>query len=85
MVLDGRMLHLELTAGVSGTAHVYGLRVEDVDLDEVAGCQLLKSSLVPSPLLFALFHQSPSCISLGVSDCNNIDITCNKCSSDDRQ
>ena len=29
--------HAELVAGVSGAAHAHGLRVEDVDLQEVAG------------------------------------------------
>jgi len=36
VVLDGRMLHLELVAGVSGTAHTHGLQVEDAGLKEVA-------------------------------------------------
>jgi len=79
------MLRPELVAGVSGAAHAHGLRVEDVDLDEVAGCQLLKPGPVPSWLCFARFHQSPSCISLRDSDCNIFDITYNNYSSDKRQ
>ena len=42
MVLDGHMLHSELTAGVSGVAHAHSLQVEGINLDEVSGCQLLK-------------------------------------------
>jgi len=63
VVLDGHLLHLELMAGVSGVAHVHGVRVEDVDLDEGVGCQLLKPGPVPSLLHFARFHRSPSFIS----------------------
>jgi len=50
------MLHLELVADVSGAARAHSLRVKDVDLDEVVGCQLLKSGPVPSPLCSARFH-----------------------------
>jgi len=32
------MLRPELMTGVSGVTCAHGLRVEDVDLDEVAGC-----------------------------------------------
>ena len=48
MVMGGHLLHPELTADVSGAAHAHSLQVGDVDLDEVAGCQLLKtrSSLI---------------------------------------
>jgi len=53
------MLHLELTTGVSSAARAHGLWVEDADLDEVVGCELLKPGPVPSPLCFARFHQSP--------------------------
>jgi len=68
MVFDGRTLHPELTAGVSGTADAHSLQVEDVDLDAVAECQLLKPDPVPSPLHFAPFRQSPSSfINLGDS------------------
>jgi len=45
VVLDGHTLHLELAADVSGAAHAHGLQVEDVVLDEVAGCQLLKNQV----------------------------------------
>jgi len=46
--MGGHLLHPELTADVSGAAHAHSLQVGDVDLDEVAGCQLLKtrSSLI---------------------------------------
>ena len=41
---DGRsLLHSELTADVSGVARAHSLQVGDVDIDEVAGCQLLKT------------------------------------------
>ena len=40
-MMGSRVLRLELEAGVSGAAHAHGLQVEGVDLDEVAGCQLL--------------------------------------------
>ena len=56
VVLDCCILHLELTAGVSGVVHVYTLWAEDADLNEVPGHQLLKSGLSPSPLHFAQFH-----------------------------
>ena len=46
MELDGCTLHPELPAGVSGAAHAHGLRVEDISLEEVAGCSLLKPVLV---------------------------------------
>ena len=59
MVIGNRTLRLELTTGVSGAACAHGLRVEGVNLDEVAGCQLLKPGPVPPPLCFARFHQSP--------------------------
>jgi len=62
VVMGGHMLHLELTVDVSGVACPHSLQVEDVDLDEVAGCQLLKPGPVPSPLCSARFHQSPSFI-----------------------
>jgi len=58
VVLDGHLLHPELAAGVSDVAHAHGLWVEDVGLEEVAGCQLLKPAVVPSLLHFAPFHQS---------------------------
>jgi len=64
-------------AGVSGVTHTHDLQVENVDLDEVAGCQLLKPGPVPSPLCFGRFHQSPSFLSSGDSDCNILDITYN--------
>ena len=53
------MLCLEPVAGVSGAARAHSLWVEDVDLDEVAGCQLLKPCPVPSPMCFARFHHRP--------------------------
>ena len=64
MVMSGHLLHPELTAGVSGVARAHGPQAEDVDQDEVAGCQLLKSGPVPSSLCSASFHQSPSFISV---------------------
>ena len=62
MVLDGCVLHLELVAGISGMAQAHDLWVEDVNLNEVAGCQLLKPGPVLSLLYFAQFHQSSSFI-----------------------
>jgi len=41
--MGGHLLHPELTADVSRAARVHSLQVADVDLDEVAGCQLLKT------------------------------------------
>ena len=75
MVLDGHMLYSELAAGVSGVAHAHDLRIEDVDFDEIAKCQLLKPDPVPSLLHFVRCHQSPSFIGLGDSCSNTIDIT----------
>ena len=49
---------LELAAGVSGVVCVHGLGAEDVSLDEVAACYLLKSVLILSPLHLAWFHRS---------------------------
>jgi len=45
--MGDHLLHLELTADVSGAAHAHGLQVGDVDLDEVAGCLLLKTRSSP--------------------------------------
>jgi len=77
VLLDGRLLHPELTAGVSAVAHAHGLWVEVVDLAEVAGCQLLKPGLILLALLFARFHQSLFFIDHGDSYCNIIDMSCN--------
>ena len=85
MVMDGRMLYTQLAALVSGAACAQSLQVEDVDLDEVAGCQLLKPGPVPSLLLPARFHQSPSFISLGASYCDTIHLKYSNYSSDNRQ
>ena len=41
--MGGHLLHPELTADVSGVARSQSLQVGDVDLNEVAGCQLLKT------------------------------------------
>ena len=82
MVMSGRMLHSELTASVSGTVSAHGLQVEDVNVAEVPGCQLLKPGPVPSLLHFARFRQNPSFISFVDSYCNTADITHNKYSSD---
>jgi len=46
--MGGRWLHIELMADVSGAAHAHSLQAGDVDLDEVAGCQLLKTRSSPS-------------------------------------
>jgi len=43
VVMGGHLLHPELTADVSGAARAHSLQVGDVDLDEVAGYQLLKT------------------------------------------
>jgi len=79
------MLHPELVAGVSGMTHAHSLRVEDVNLEEVAGCSLLKPVIFPSALHFAQFHQSSSFINLGGSHCNTIHVAHNTYSSDDIQ
>jgi len=78
------MLHLELVAGVYGTAHAHCPWVEDDNLDEVSGCQLLKRGPVPSPLYFAWLHQSPS-INLSDSYCNSFDMAYSNYSSNDTQ
>ena len=83
MVLDCCILHPGLAAGVFGMACAHGLQVEDVDLEEVAGHQLLKPIQVPSLLHFAQFHQSPSFSDLGDSYCSTIDMIYSNCSSDD--
>ena len=44
--MGGHTLCPELMAGVPGTAHAHCLCIEDVDLDEAAGCQLLKTGPV---------------------------------------
>jgi len=61
------LLHPELTADISGAVRAHDLQDEDVNLHEVAGCQLLKLDPVPSSLCSARFHQSPSFTSLGDS------------------
>ena len=38
MVMGGHTLHPELVADVSGAVCGRGLRAEDAELDEVAGC-----------------------------------------------
>jgi len=58
--------------------------VEDVVLNKVAECQLLKRGPVALSLCSARFHQSPSSISLGDSFYDTTDITYNY-SSDNRQ
>jgi len=45
--MGGHLLHPELTADVSGAARAHSLQVGDVGLDEVAGCQLLKTRSSP--------------------------------------
>jgi len=70
VVMGHLMLCPELSADVSGVAHFHCLWVEDVDLDEGAEYQLLKSGSVPSLLYFTRLHQIPCFISLGDSDCN---------------
>jgi len=45
--MGGYLLHPELTADVSGVACAHSLQVGDVNLDEVAGCQLLKTRSSP--------------------------------------
>ena len=41
--MGGHLLRPELTADVSGAARAHSLQVGDVSLDEVVGCQLLKT------------------------------------------
>jgi len=69
------MLHLELTAGVSGSVHAHILQAEDDNLDEVAGCQLLKPALILSPLQFSRFHQRSFFINQGYPYCNTFAMT----------
>lgn len=57
MVLNHCMLHPEPAAGVSGMAQAHGLQVEDLDLEEVVGHQLLKPLLVPPLLRLLCFTQ----------------------------
>ena len=45
--MDGHLLHPELTADTSGVARAHSVQIGDVDLDEVAGCQLLKTRSSP--------------------------------------
>jgi len=47
-----------LTDGVPGLVHDHGLQAENVNLEELDGCQLLKPVLILSPLHFSQFHQS---------------------------
>jgi len=75
VVLNGCILNLELSGGVSGTADIHGLCTEDVNLKEVAGCQLRKSVLILSPLHFARFCQSSFFINLGDCYCKIFDTT----------
>jgi len=85
VVMGGHMLRPKLMASGSAAAHAHSLQVEDVNLDEVDECQLWKSGLVLSQLCSAMFHQSPSFISLVDSYCDTTDITYNNYSSDNRQ
>ena len=71
---SAQLLHLELIHSVSVEACVCGLPDEHVSL-EVAGCQLLKSVLILSPLHFTRFHQISSFINLDASYCNTSDTT----------
>jgi len=45
--MGGHLLRPELTADVSGAVRAHSVQVGDVDLDEVAGCQLLKTRSSP--------------------------------------
>jgi len=45
--MDGHLLHPELTADTSGVARAHSVQIGDVDLDEVAGCQLFKTRSSP--------------------------------------
>jgi len=56
VVMGSCMMHPELTAGVFGAACAHGICVGDVDLDEVAECQLLKSGPVLLLLCFSILH-----------------------------
>jgi len=49
-VFNCHTLHLELTAGVSVTAHVHSPWVEDVDPEEAAAHKVLKPVLSLAPL-----------------------------------
>jgi len=69
-----RLLHPELVADESDVAHAHSLWVEDVNIYEAVGWQLLKPGPVPPLLCSAGFHQSPSFISLGGFECNICDI-----------
>jgi len=54
--MGDRLLHPELTADVSGAARAHSLQVGDVDLDEVAGCQLFKTT--SSPIIAGFIKKS---------------------------
>jgi len=45
--MSGCLLHPELTADLSGETRAHSLQVGDVDLNEVARCQLLKTRSSP--------------------------------------
>jgi len=47
VVMGGHLLHPELTANLSGAACAHSLQVGDIDLNEVAGCRLLKTNSSP--------------------------------------
>ena len=80
------LLHPELTADVSGAAHAHSLQVGDVDLDEVGGCQLLKtrSSHIIDVLCYVSF-KSPNFFNLDNSDYATTGTTHNNYNSDNRQ
>jgi len=67
--MSGHLLHPELMVDVSGVARAHILRVEDVDLDEADGCQLLKtrsSPIIALLLGFIKVHPSLVCVILAV-------------------
>jgi len=86
VVVCGHLLHPELTADVSGVAHTHSLQVGDVDLDEFAECQLLKTR--SSPIIAVLCwvsSKSPSFFNLDDSYYDTTGITYNIYNSDNRQ
>jgi len=87
VVMGGHLLHPELTADVSGAARAHSLQVGDVDLDEVAGCQLLKNQVQFHHRCALLdFHQkSPFVLNLDDSYYDTTGTQHNNYNNDNRQ
>jgi len=86
VVMGGHLLHPELTADVSGAARAHSLQVGDIGLDEVAGCQLLKTRSSPIiAVLCRISSKSPSFFNLDDSYYATTSITYKNYNSDNRQ